>query len=95
MDGRYDLRAYMNRFSVCLAVVTNAYGRKVVWQSVHHTSLEHGERCAAMSVRPSMGTAGDAYDNAMAESFFTTLECELIGRRVWKTHTEARLTIFT
>ena len=42
-----------------------------------------------------MGTVGDAYDNAMAESFFATLECELIDRRLWKTHTEARLAIFT
>ena len=47
-----------------------------------------------MGVRPSMGTVGDAYDNAMAESFFATLECELIDRRVWKTHSEARLAIF-
>ena len=39
----------------------------------------------------STGTVGDAYDNAMAESFFATLECELIDRRVWKTQTEARL----
>jgi hypothetical protein len=43
----------------------------------------------------SMGAVGDAYDNAMAESFFATLECELIDRRVWRTHTEARLAIFT
>ena len=42
-----------------------------------------------------MGTVGNTYDNAMAESFFTTLECELIDWRVWKTHTEARLAIFT
>ena len=48
-----------------------------------------------MGVRPSTGTVGDAYDNAMAESFFATLECELIDRRSWKTHTEARLAIFT
>ena len=47
------------------------------------------------SVRPSMGTVGDAYDNAMAESFFATLERELIDRRNWNTHTEARLAIFT
>ena len=53
------------------------------------------KRCAEMDVRPSMGTVGDAYDNAMAESFFATLECELIDRRVWKTHTEARHAIFT
>ena len=48
-----------------------------------------------MGVKPSMGTVGDAYDNAMAESFFATLECELIDRRSWKTKAEARLAIFT
>ena len=48
-----------------------------------------------MGVRPSMGTVGDAYDNAMAESFFATLECELIDRRNWPTKTEARLALFT
>ena len=42
-----------------------------------------------------MGTVGDAYGNAMAESFFAMLECELIDCRVWKTQTEARLVIFT
>ena len=42
-----------------------------------------------------MGTAGDAYDNAMAESFFATLECELIDRRVWETQIQARLAVFT
>ena len=46
-------------------------------------------------MRPSMGTVGNAYDNAMAESFFASLECELIARRSWKTKTEARLAIFT
>ena len=48
-----------------------------------------------MGVRPSMGTVGDAYDNAIAESFFATLECELIARRSWRTKTEARLAVFT
>ena len=48
-----------------------------------------------MGVRPSMGTVGDAYDNAMAESVFASLECELIDRRSFKTKTEARLAVFT
>ena len=43
-----------------------------------------------MGVRPSMGTLGDAYDNAMAESFFASLEFELIDRRSWQTKTETR-----
>jgi putative transposase len=64
-------------------------------QGCQYTSIAFGNRCQAMGVRPSMGTVGDAYDNAMAESFFATLECELIDRRVWQTHTEARLDIFT
>ncbi len=42
-----------------------------------------------------MGSVGDAYDNAMAESFFASLECELIERRSFKTKTEARLAVFT
>ena len=41
-----------------------------------------------------MGSVGDAYDNAMAESFFATLECELLDRRRFKTHAEARIAIF-
>ncbi len=42
-----------------------------------------------------MGTVGDAYDNAMAESVFASLECELIERRSFKTKTDARLAVFT
>jgi len=60
-----------------------------------YTSIAFGNRCREMGVRPSMGTVGDAYDNAMAESFFASLECELIARRSWKTKTEARLAVFT
>ena len=42
-----------------------------------------------------MGTVGDAYDNAMAESFFASLECELLDQTAFKTKTEARLAVFT
>lgn len=38
---------------------------------------------------------GDAYDNAMAESFFSTLECELLARRRFAHQTEARMAIFS
>jgi hypothetical protein len=41
-----------------------------------------------------MGTLGDAYDNAMAEIFFASLETELIDRSVWRTHNEARSAVF-
>ena len=45
-------------------------------------------------MRPSMGSVGDAYDNAMCESFFATLECELLERCRFKTQTEARSAVF-
>ena len=64
-------------------------------QGSQYTSIAFGARCAQMGVRPSMGSTGDAYDNAMAESFFASLECELIERRSFKTKTEARLAVFT
>ena len=64
-------------------------------QGSQYTSIEFGKRCKEMGVRPSMGSVGDAYDNAMAESFFASLECELIDRRSWKSKTEARLAVFT
>ena len=47
-----------------------------------------------MGVRPSMGSVGDAYDNAMCESFFATLECELLDRHRFRTQAEARLAVF-
>lgn len=64
-------------------------------QGSQYTSVEFCKRCREMGVRPSMGSAGDACDNAMAESFFASLECELINRRSWKNKTEARLAVFT
>jgi putative transposase len=63
-------------------------------QGSQYTSLAFGKRCRQAGVRPSMGSVGDAYDNAMAESFFATLECELLDRRRFKTHAEARIAIF-
>jgi putative transposase len=64
-------------------------------QGSQYTSVDFGKRCKLMGVRPSMGSVGDAYDNAMAESFFASLECELIDRRVWPTFAQARMDIFT
>ncbi|VTU28613.1 putative transposase OrfB [Variovorax sp. SRS16] len=55
-------------------------------QGSQYTSIAFGERRKKMGVRPSMGTVGDVYDNAMAESFFATLECELIDRRSCRRH---------
>jgi putative transposase len=68
---------------------------------VHHsdrgsqyTSWTFGKRCREAGIRPSMGSVGDAYDNAMAESFFATLETELLDRRRFASHAEARMAVF-
>jgi putative transposase len=63
-------------------------------QGSQYTSIGFGNRCREAGVRPSMGSVGDAYDNAMAESFFATLECELLDRRRFRTQAEARIAVF-
>jgi putative transposase len=71
--------------------------RNVIHHSDHgcqYTSLAFGRRCREVGVRPSRGSVGDAYDNAMAESFFASLECELIDRRRFRTQAEARMAVF-
>jgi len=63
-------------------------------QGSHYTSLAFGQRCEQARVRPSMGSVGDCFDNAMCESFFTTLECELLERGRFKTQAAARMAVF-
>lgn len=59
-----------------------------------YTSVAFGSRCKEAGVRLSTGSVGDAYDNAMCESFFATLECELLDRRRFRSHSEARMAVF-
>jgi len=63
-------------------------------QGSQYTSVAFGLRCKEANVRPSIGSVGDAYDNAMCESFFATLECELLDRRKFRAKAEARMAIF-
>jgi putative transposase len=64
-------------------------------QGSQYTALAFGNRCREAGVRPSMGSVGDAYDNAMAESFFATLECEPLDRRRFASQAQARMAVFT
>ena len=59
-----------------------------------YTSIAFGQRCRQAGVVPSMGSVGDAYDNALCESFFASLECELLDRHVMRSHAEARMAVF-
>ena len=68
---------------------------------VHHsdrggqyTSFAFGRRCREAGISLSMGSRGDCYDNAMAESFFATLECELLDRSRFGTRAAAQSAIF-
>ncbi len=59
-------------------------------QGSQYTSLAFGKRCKEAGVRPSMGSVGDA----MCESFFATLKCELLERRRFGSHAKARIACF-
>jgi len=63
-------------------------------QGCQYTSTEFGKRCREAGIRPSMGSVADCYDNAMCESFFATLECELLDRVRFVDHAEAELAVF-
>lgn len=70
-------------------------------QLVHHsdrgaqyTALRFSQRLADAGVAASMGSTGDSYDNAMAESFFGTIKAELLYRQHWVTRHEADMAIF-
>jgi putative transposase len=63
-------------------------------QGSQYTSIAFGSRCRRAGVRPSMGSVGDCYDNALCESFFATLECELIDRRRFPSQSQARMAVF-
>jgi putative transposase len=59
-----------------------------------YTSLAFGRRLTEAGLVGSMGTVGDALDNAVAESFFATLECELLDRHPWPTRAKLRTAVF-
>jgi putative transposase len=59
-----------------------------------YTALAFGQRLQEAGLLPSMGSVGDCFDNAVAESFLATLKVELLHRQVWPTRAATRLAIF-
>jgi transposase InsO family protein len=59
-----------------------------------YTSLVMGRTLREAGILGSMGTVGDALDNAVAESFFATLQTELLNRHTWSTRRELMSAIF-
>ena len=71
--------------------------RGLIWhsdQGSQFVSLAFGQQARAAGIAQSMGSKGDCYDNAVAESFFATLKKELINRRSWPTKAELRTEVF-
>jgi putative transposase len=89
------------RTELVLDALDMAVGQRRPSSVIHHsdqgcqyTSIAFGLRCREAGIRPSMGSVGDCYDNAMCESFFATLECELLADRRFRTQAEARMAVF-
>ena len=89
------------RTGLVLAAIEMAISQRHPHGVIHHsdqgsqyTAIAYGTRCAKAGIIPSMGSVGDCYDNALAESFFATIECELLDRHTWRTRTQAAQAIF-
>jgi putative transposase len=97
----WAMENYYLKTELVLAAINMALAQRRPEGVIHHsdhgcqyTSFAFGKRCREMGVMPSVGSVGDAYDNAMAESFFATLECELLDRRCFHTQAQAKLAVF-
>jgi len=80
-----------------MAITRRRPGNGLIHHSDHgsqYTSIAFGRRMREVGIAASMGAPGTAYDNAMAESFFASLETELIDRTVWRDHHQARVDVF-
>ena len=63
-------------------------------QGVQYTLLSFGERLKEVGITPSMGRTGSALDNALAESFISTLKAEVVSHLKFPTRQAARTAIF-
>jgi putative transposase len=63
-------------------------------QGGQYVSLAFGRAARDAGIAVSMGSPGDAYDNAVAETFFATLKKELVSRRTWPNRLELQSAVF-
>jgi putative transposase len=89
------------RTELMLAALNRALVQRRAKDVIHHSdqgaqypSVTFGLRCQQMGVRRSMGSVGDCFDNALAESFFATLGCELLDRSRFRTPEQAEMAVF-
>lgn len=85
-----------------VAALEMAYAQRCPDDVIHHsdhggeyTAVAFSTRCWELGVTRSMGSVGDCFDNAMMESFFSSLEAEVLDRYRFSTRDEARREIFS
>ena len=91
------LRTELVADALAMAVQARRPAPGLIHHSDHgcqYTALAFGRQLEAAGILPSMGRVGDAYDNAVVESFFSSLKVELVDRQPWPTRAAARLAIF-
>ena len=91
------LRAELVVQALALAVARRQPAAGLVHHSdrgCQYTSLAFGAALHQAGILPSMGSVGDCFDNALCESFFATLECELLERERFSTQAAAKLALF-
>lgn len=64
-------------------------------KGTQYTSMTFGQRCKEAGIRPSTGRTGSCFDNAVTESFFASLESELIDRTVFHARRDAEQELFS
>ena len=94
---RDDLRTELVLDALGMAVTQRGSGAGVVAHSDHgcqYTSLAYGTYAKTSGIALSMGSVGDPWDNAVAETFFASLEKELLRRERFATREAARMRLF-
>jgi len=81
-----------------MAIARRRPQRGLIHHSDHgsqYTAVIFGERCTELGIEISRGSIGDCYDNAVCESFHSTLKREYVNRRPWPTRTELKTGVFS
>lgn len=94
---RRHLESELVTSALDMAIARSRPGSRLIHHSdrgTQYTSFAFGHRLREAGIAASMGRTGDAYDNALAESFFASLECELLDRSRFVSREAARIAIF-
>ena len=95
MDNHMRTELVLDALNIALARRRPQPG--LIWhsdQGSQFVSLAFGQEARRAKIAQSMGSKGDCYDNAVAETFFATLKKELIHRRSWPLRSELRSEVF-